>query len=69
MEKELGKKLKKLRLEAGLSEKELAKILEVQKVTLKKWESGITTPRLCKLIAICNFFNVSVNYLVGLRQK
>lgn len=64
---EFGKRLKKLRNEKNLSEKELAEILDVQKSTLKRWEEGITTLSLNKLILICNYFNVRCN-LVGLED-
>lgn len=61
-----GNRLKELRVDAKLSESELAKKLNVQKFTIKKWESGITTPRFYKLIELCNLFNVSFDYIAGL---
>lgn len=66
MKNMLGQRLKELRKEAKLSESELAKELNVQKATLKKWESGEMVPRLSKLILLCNFFKVSIDYISGL---
>lgn len=61
-----AQRLKVLRNEAKLSEKELAEILKVSVKTLKSWESGKTVARLCKAVAICTYFNISFNYLIGL---
>lgn len=69
MEIEFGKRLKELRIEKNLSKKELAEILGVQRATLKRWEEGITTPTLSKIVFLCNFFNIRCNYLIGLDDK
>lgn len=37
-------KLRLARIENGLSQKELAKIIGVSQQTIAKWEKGITTP-------------------------
>jgi DNA-binding transcriptional regulator YiaG len=40
----LGQRIKKARLERELFQKELAKMMEVSKDTVKNWENETTTP-------------------------
>ena len=60
--------LKKLREEANLSQYALAPLLKVSQSTIGNWESGIRVPDATMLCTIANFFNVSVDYLLG-REK
>ena len=69
LKENFAKRLKELRMEAKLSENELAKILGVTAQTLKSWENGKTVARLCKAVAICNYFKISFNYLIGLTDN
>ncbi len=58
--------LKNLRLEAKLGQVELANQLQVSKGIISLWENGLREPNMTSLIAIAKFFNVSLDYLVGL---
>ncbi|HEN0128854.1 TPA: helix-turn-helix domain-containing protein [Streptococcus agalactiae] len=58
-------RLKKLRLEAGLTQKELANKLNITQQTYAQWESGRSKPRSKTLELFANFFNVSTDYLIG----
>ena len=58
--------LKILRIEAKLGQVELAKKLDVSKGIISLWENGLREPNMTSLIAIAKFFNVSIDYLVGL---
>ena len=58
-----GKRLKDLRLEKNLSQKELAKQINVGKSIISGWEIGENNPTLPSLIAIADFFDVSIDYL------
>lgn len=60
--------LKALRIEAKLGQVELAKKLDVSKGIISLWENGLREPNMSSLIAIAKFFNVSIDYLVGLEQ-
>ncbi|MBQ7332926.1 MAG: helix-turn-helix transcriptional regulator [Clostridia bacterium] len=60
----LYKKLYQLRKKSGLSQEELAERLNVSRQAISKWESGAANPESEKLIAISNYFNVSVDYLI-----
>ena len=58
-------RLKSLRLEAGLTQKEIAKKLKIKQQTYAQWESGRTKPRSATLNKFADFFNVSTDYLLG----
>lgn len=58
--------LKTLRLEANLGQVELAKKIGVSKGIISLWENGLREPNMSSLISISKFFNVSIDYLVGL---
>ena len=59
------KRLKELRLNAGLTQKDLAKAIEVGRTTISEYESGKIVPKQEGLLKIANHFNVSVDYLTG----
>ena len=56
--------LKKLRMNKGLSQRELASIFKVSTGTVGNWEVGTREPDYATLIKLANFFNVSVDYLL-----
>lgn len=60
----LSEKLYKLRKNTGLSQEQLAEQLNVSRQAISKWESGTAVPESEKLVAISNYFGVSVDYLL-----
>lgn len=60
-----GNRLKNLREERGLSQVELAKILNIANSTLSLYESGSREPNFEILKKIANYFNVSTDYILG----
>lgn len=60
----LSDKLYMLRKKSGLSQEQLAEQLSVSRQAISKWESGQSVPESEKLIAISNYFNVSLDYLL-----
>lgn len=58
-------KLKQLRLENGISQKDLAKHLNVGESTISMWENNQREMDYKTLISISSYFNVSVDYLLG----
>ena len=60
-----SKRLKELRLNNGLTQKDLAKAIEVGRTTISEYESGKIVPKQEGLLKIANHFNVSVDYLTG----
>ena len=62
-------RLKELRLEAGLTQKDLANAIEVGRTTISEYESGKIVPKQEGLLKIANHFNVSVDYLTGVSNE
>ena len=65
MNNAFGENLKELRLEMGLGQEQLAKALSVSKGIISLWEHGLREPTMSSLIAIADFFSVSLDLLVG----
>ena len=63
-----AEKLKELRIEKGVGQVELAKAINVSKGIISLWENGLREPKLSNLIELANFFEVSLDYLVGLEN-
>ncbi len=59
-------RLKELREQRRLNQEGLALKLNVSQSTISAYEIGERVPDLETLIAISNFFNVSLDYLAGL---
>ena len=60
-----GQKLKLLRVECGLSQRELGSKLGYCNQTVSFWETGQREPDLDALVKISSFFEVSVDFLLG----
>ena len=58
------KRLYELRTEKGLSQRGMAANFNVSQGTYNNWENGRTQPSVEQLVALANFFGVSVDYLV-----
>ena len=62
-------RFKYLRNEKGIGQVELAKALGVSKGIISLWENGQRSPTLGNLLAIANYFHVSIDYLAGLTDE
>ncbi len=60
--------LKNLRLEKKIGQVELAKSIDVSKGIISLWENGLREPNMTSLIALAKFFEVSIDFLVGLEE-
>lgn len=60
-----GKRIRQLRLEAGLTQDSLGKKLGVIKQTVSSWENGISEPNSEILSNMASLFNVTVDDLLG----
>ena len=58
-------RLKELREEKRLSQKEIAEALGVNEKTVSRWENGESTIKSDKAQALADYFGVSVGYLLG----
>ena len=61
----IGEWLLQLRKEANLTQDELAAILKINKHSISSYERGKSEPPDEIKIAIAKYFNVSVDYLLG----
>lgn len=61
----LGENLKKLRLQKGISQTDLAKEFNIARSTLSQYESNQRTPSDEMKLRFCKYFNVSLDYLLG----
>ena len=61
----LGENLKNLRKVKKVSQGDLAEILHISLKTVSHWETGYTEPSITQLIALADFFDVSIDELVG----
>lgn len=62
---EFKDRLKELRCEKGITQQQLGKILCISKMAVSHWESGHSEPSICQLKVLADFFDVSVDYLIG----
>lgn len=58
-----------LRKQQGLSQEQLGSKLGVTRQTVSKWELGITTPEMDKLMLLADLFQISIDELVGRTAK
>ena len=63
------KRLEELRISYNLTQKQLADKLGVTKQTVSNWENDNILPSIETLMRICQFFNVSTDYVLGLDNK
>ena len=59
------KNLKKLRQAKKMSQQQLALKLNLSQQTIYKYENQITEPDITTLINLADYFNTSVDYLIG----
>lgn len=63
------KRLKDLREDHDLTQQEMANILKVSRSSYSLWELGINIIPLSKLCMQADYFDVSIDYLLGLTNK
>lgn len=64
-----GDKLRTLRTEAGMTQTDLAKRLNITKSVVSYYELQERTPSPDVLIKLANVFHVSTDYLLGINHK
>jgi len=61
----INERIKKLRTDNKLTQKRMAEILSVREVTFQRFEYGTVRPSLDTLLVLADYFNVTLDYLVG----
>ena len=60
----MGEKILNMRKARGWNQEELAERIGVTRQAVSRWESGAAKPDADKIIAICDLFGVSADYLL-----
>ena len=61
--------IKTLREEAGYSQAQLAKKLDVTRSSVNAWEMGLSTPTTHYVVELAKIFHVSTDYILGLESQ
>lgn len=65
----LGKRIQSYRKQRGLSQEQLASLLNVSRQALSKWEQDINVPNVEKIIEVAKKLDVSINELLGIEGE
>lgn len=65
----VGKRIKQLREEKGLTQEELAKIVHLSQQSIDHYEKGRAKPSLETIQLMADYFNVSLDYIAGRDKK
>lgn len=69
MYKEIGERIKHLRISKKLTQDEVAHALNVKRETVTRWETGARDIKTEITILLSKYFNVSTDYLLGLTEN
>lgn len=61
----LGRRIKRLREERGLSQKQLADRLGVRKQSVSNWENENAMPSMDRFLALIEYFRTTPNFMLG----
>lgn len=65
----ISDKIKQLREQAGLSQSQLAKKLDVTRSSVNAWEMGLSTPTTQYIVLLSRLFHVSADYILGIEAE
>ena len=66
---DFSERIKELRKEKGLSQEGVGNIIGVKKYAVYSYEKGRAYPEMKSLIALAEYFDVSMDYLAGRTDK
>lgn len=61
---EIGNRIQELRKKKNISQEELSNVMNVSRQAVSKWESNLSAPDIEKIIDLCEYFDVSADYLL-----
>lgn len=64
----IGEKIKELRKEKNISQQQLGNQIGVSQKAIDYWERGVNEPKASYVVALCDFFDVSADYLLGRKE-
>ena len=62
----VGERIKELRTEKRVGQNKLANDLSLSNASISYWETGKQEPSASALLKLAQYFNVSVDYILGL---
>ena len=65
---EIRYRIRELRKEKCLTQKQLAKMLNKSETGLASWEQGLSEPNVNDIRQLCEIFSISADYLLGLND-
>ena len=65
---DLGLRIRKLRRNRNWTQRDVAERIQVTKETIYRYENNLLTPSLDSAIRLALLFNVSLDYLTGLKE-
>ncbi len=65
----ISKNIRAFRKQRGLTQEQLAEVLGVTTGAVYKWESGLSFPELPMIVELADFFDTSVDALLGYEMK
>ena len=65
MKLKIGENIRRLRQDKGMTQEQLAELMNVSCAAVSKWESSNTYPDITTLIPLARVFNVSIDELMG----
>lgn len=69
MELQISENIKRMRKSRAMTQEQLAEALGVTVGAVYKWENGLSTPEIRMLVEIADFFDTSVDVLLGYRLR
>lgn len=64
-----AQRLKELRLEKGMTQQQIASLLNIKQQSYTRYEYGTGEPSLQTLIKLAEIFEVSTDYLLGISDQ
>ncbi len=64
----ITERLRDIREDSNLKQSDMAQILKTTQSNYSRWENGTEFIPLKKLTILCNYFNVSMDYIVGITR-
>ena len=65
---EFNERLKEIRKERNLTQKDIYTLLNVSANCYASWEQGRTEPDIKNIKNLCKIYNVSADYLLGIEE-
>lgn len=65
----ISEKIKQLRIGLNKTQSDIAKALGITRSSVNAWEMGISVPSTGYIIELAKIFDVSTDYLLGLKDK